>query len=60
MTPEIPKAMISLENAPITSNLSPTFKNYVEAMQMITNAKLTKRKDAEDILTKYEKVLSFP
>ena len=47
-----------MENAPISSRLSPTFKKYVEAMKAITEAKLTKRKDAEDLLTKYEEV--FP
>jgi len=36
--------------------LSPTFKKYVEAMQAITDAKFTKRKDAEDLLAKYEEV----
>lgn len=47
-----------MENAPISSALSPTFKQYVEAMQAITNAKLTKRKDAEELLAKYEEVRS--
>ena len=55
--PNIPKAIISMENAPISSRLSPTFKKYVEAMKAITDAKLTKRKDAEDLLSKYEEVL---
>lgn len=45
-----------MENAPISSELSPTFKKYVEAMKAITDAKLTKRKDAEDLLAKYEEV----
>ena len=54
--PKIAKALISLENAPIASQLSPTFKTYVEGMKAITAAKLTKRKDAEDILEKYEEV----
>jgi hypothetical protein len=45
-----------MENAPISSRLSPTFKKYVEAMKAITDAKLTKRKDAEDLLAKYEEV----
>ena len=57
--PDIPKAIISMENAPISSRLSPTFKKYVEAMKAITDAKLTKRKDAEDLLAKYEEVPSF-
>lgn len=47
-----------MENAPISSPLSPTFKKYVEAMQAITEAKLTKRKDADDLFAKYEEVLT--
>ena len=47
-----------MENAPISSHLSPTFKQYVEAMNAILDAKLTKRKDAEDLLEKYEPVHS--
>jgi pimeloyl-ACP methyl ester carboxylesterase len=58
--PEIPAALISLENAPISSPLSSTFKQYVEAMKAITDAKLTKRKDAEDLLAKYEEVKPPP
>jgi len=54
--PELPKAIISLENAPISSKLSPTFKKYVEAMQAITDAKFTKRKDAEKLLANFEEV----
>jgi pimeloyl-ACP methyl ester carboxylesterase len=54
--PDLPRGIISMENAPISSRLSPTFKKYVEAMKAITEAKLTKRKDAEDLLTKYEEV----
>ena len=46
-----------MENAPISSRLSPTFKNYFDAMNAILDAKLTKRKDAEDLLEKYEPVL---
>jgi len=49
-----------MENAPISSRLSPTFKQYVEAMKAITDAKLTKRKEAEDLLAKYEKVCPIP
>jgi len=47
-----------MENAPISSRLSPTFQKYVEAMEAIVAAKLTKRKDAEDLLAKYEEVPS--
>jgi hypothetical protein len=47
-----------MENAPISSRLSPTFKQYVEAMNAILDAKLTKRKDADDLLEKYEPVRS--
>jgi hypothetical protein len=54
--PDIPTALISLENAPISSALSPTFQKYTEAMKAITDAKFTKRKDAQDLLAKYEEV----
>jgi hypothetical protein len=58
--PEIPKAVISLENAPISSRLSPTFHQYIEAMRSIEDAKLTKRKDAEEMLAKCEPVFHCP
>ena len=58
--PEIPKAVISLENAPISSRLSPTFQQYLEAMRGIEDAKLTKRKDAEEMLAKCEEVFYRP
>jgi pimeloyl-ACP methyl ester carboxylesterase len=58
--PEIPKAVISLENAPISSRLSPTFQQYIEAMRGVEDAKLTKRKDAEEMLAKCEEVFPFP
>jgi len=45
-----------MENAPISSRLSPTFKQYINAMNAILDAKLVKRKDAEDLLEKYEPV----
>ena len=54
--PDLPKAVISMENAPISGRLSPTFKQYVKAMKGILDADLTKRKDAEDMLEKYEPV----
>jgi pimeloyl-ACP methyl ester carboxylesterase len=57
---EIPKAVISLENAPISSRLSPTFQQYIEAMRGIEDAKLTKRKDAEEMLAKCEPVFRPP
>jgi len=54
--PDLPKGIISMENAPISSRLSPTFKQYINAMNAILDAKLVKRKDAEDLLEKYEPV----
>jgi len=50
--------VISLENAPISSRLSPMFQQYIECMRAIEDAKVTKRKDAEDILAKCEEALS--
>jgi hypothetical protein len=47
-----------MENAPISSRLSPMFKKYMEAMKAITAAKVATRKAAEDILAKYEEVRS--
>ena len=50
--------VISLENAPISSRLSPMFQQYIECMRAIEDAKITKRKDAEDMLAKYEEALA--
>lgn len=57
--PKLPAAIVSMENAPISSRLAPSFEKYIDAMKAITDAKLTKRKDADDILAKYEKVSYF-
>ena len=57
--PDIPRAIISMENAPISKPLSPTFQQYVEAMRAISDANLTRRQDAEEILAKYEGVCGF-
>jgi len=46
-----------MENSPVRGKLSPTFKKYIDAMKAITDAKLMKRTDAENILAKYEEVL---
>jgi len=55
--PQLPKGVISMENSPVRGKLSPTFKKYIDAMKAITDAKLMKRTDAENILAKYEEVL---
>jgi len=49
-----------MENSPVRGKLSPTFKKYIDAMKAITDAKLMKRTDAENILAKYEEVHSHP
>jgi hypothetical protein len=57
--PEIAAGLVSVENAPIASQLSPSFQRYTEAMKTIDDAKFTKRKDAEKVLEKIEWVCSL-
>lgn len=42
--------------APSKGALSPEFQGYVEAMKKIEDSKVTTRKEAQQILTPYEKV----
>lgn len=42
--------------APNNGFLSPEFKSYIEGMIEIQDSKVSTRKEAQDILSKYEKV----
>lgn len=51
-----------VDMAPGVGKISPEFHNYINAMKEIEKAAVHSRKEADEILTKYEPVrpLSFP
>jgi hypothetical protein len=54
--PQLISALIAVDNAPVDAALSPDFAKYIQAMQSIEAAGLTKSSEADQILQKYEKV----
>ena len=61
LDPELPEGL--LENlivediAPSKGALSPEFQGYIQGMKAVDAAKVKSRKEARDILSKWEKVL---
>ena len=64
LDPELPEGL--LENlivediAPSKGALSPEFQGYIQGMKAVDAAKVKSRKEARDILSKWEKVLVLP
>lgn len=55
--PQSISALVAVDNAPVDAALSPDFAKYIQAMQSIQSANLTKSSEADQILQEYEKVL---
>lgn len=49
--------LIPVDNAPVHAPLKTDFSLYVEGMQRVDAAGVTKQSDADQILQEYEKVL---
>ena len=60
---DLPRDMLSnlivVDIAPSKGELSSEFTTYVEGMKKIEASKVSSRKEAQDILTEYEKVRSY-
>ncbi len=60
LDPDLPQDSLAhllvADIAPSKGALSPEFQGYVEAMRKIEDSKVTTRKEAQQILTPYEKV----
>lgn len=52
--------VVSVDNAPVRAALSRDFTKYIQAMREIEDAKVTKQKEADDILQRYEDVRNVP
>ena len=50
------KALISVDNAPISAALSNDFTQYVQGMQEVENARVSQQAEADEILKSYEEV----
>lgn len=55
-SPSDVSAIISVDNAPVSVPLSNDFAKYVRGMKEIEEAKVTKQKEADEILAQYEEV----
>ena len=55
-SPSLVKALIPVDNAPVDANLGSDFRKYLQGMQQIEDAHLTKIVDADKILKQLEEV----
>lgn len=55
-SPERVSALIPVDNAPVNAALKSDFPKYVQAMQHVESAKVSKQSDADKILKDYEEV----
>jgi len=59
LNPDLPHGMLSklivADIAPSKGDLSPEFRAYIEGMKKLEASKVSSRKEAQDILTEYEK-----
>lgn len=52
----IPKAVVSIDNAPVRSALESDFSNYIEGMRQVEKARVMSQSEADKILKAYEMV----
>ncbi|KAL9595805.1 MAG: hypothetical protein Q9219_006220 [cf. Caloplaca sp. 3 TL-2023] len=55
--PNLLGALIPVDNAPVDACLTSNFRNYLQGMQEVQEAKVKKQVEADEILGKYEDVL---
>lgn len=58
-SPSIVSSLIPVDNAPVNAPLKSDFSKYVQGMQKIESANVTKQSDADAILQDYEEVIEF-
>lgn len=63
LNPDLPQNLLSnlivADIAPSRGDLSPEFMGYVDGMRKIESSKVSSRKEAQEILSEYEKVRFF-
>lgn len=63
LNPDLPHGVLSklivADIAPSKGDISPEFQNYVKGMQKIEASKVSSRKEAQNILSEYERVNGF-
>lgn len=55
-SPNLPGALISVDNAPVNAALGRNFAQYIQGLRLIDKAKVSKQVEADEILKPYEKV----
>lgn len=59
-SPDLISDLVSVDNAPVDAVLSNDFGGYIQGMKQIDKANITRQKEADDILSNYEKVPCKP
>jgi pimeloyl-ACP methyl ester carboxylesterase len=57
MSPELVSDMVAVDNAPLDTALTEEFGHYIRGMMRIEDADITRRTDADEILSQYEESL---
>lgn len=55
-SPDLLSNLVSVDNAPVDATLKSDFGKYIQGMRRIEEAKVTKQKEADEILQEFEPV----
>ena len=55
-SPDLPEAVVAVDNAPVKAKLNDQFPRYCEGMQKLERLGLSSQADADNILSAYEEV----
>ncbi len=55
-SPNLIKALVSVDNAPVDATLKSNFHQYVKGLREVEDKRVQKPAEADEILTSYEKV----
>lgn len=58
-SPGFLSSLISVDNSPTEAKLGSSFSKYISAMKHIEEADVSKQKEADSILERYEKVVNI-
>lgn len=58
-SPDLVRDIISVDNAPVDAILESNFGKYIQGMEEIDRANITRQSEADSILKKYESVCHY-
>jgi len=59
MCPELISDLVAVDNAPLDTALTGEYASYIRGMKKIEDSNITRRTDADRILSEYEEVRSI-